>query len=135
MFWGKKKNVDNSMRLYKFNFSVGYFYVSGLSPEPIGLEMNDHIVRLRNDALCTLSRAWKTYWNYACIYESEFPFPISLSEMRNRCYQHPEELKKFLDAGRACRKAALTDPHGTLYHHWTALEEAKNDLMRAVFSD
>lgn len=33
MFWGKKKNVDNSMRLYKFNFSVGYFYVSGLSPK------------------------------------------------------------------------------------------------------
>lgn len=95
MFWRKKKTVNNGMQLYAFNFSIGYYYVSGLAPERIGIEMNDHIVRLRTDALCTLSRAWKTYWNYACIYESELPFPIPLSEMRNRCYQHPEELKNF----------------------------------------
>jgi hypothetical protein len=135
MFWHKKKTANNGMQLYVFNFSIGYYYVSGLAPERIGLEMNDHIVRLRNDAMCTLSPAWKTYWNYACIYESELPFPIPLSEMRKRCYQHPEELKKFLDAGRACRKAALSDPQGKLYHHWRALEDAKNDLIRAVFSD
>jgi hypothetical protein len=76
MFWRKKKTVNNGMQLYAFNFSIGYYYVSGLAPERIGIEMNDHIVRLRTDALCTLSRAWKTYWNYACIYESELPFPI-----------------------------------------------------------
>lgn len=95
MFWRKKKTVNNGMQLYVFNFSIGYYYVSGLAPERIGIEMNDHIVRLRNDALCTLPPAWKTYWRYACIYESELPFPIPPFRNAKTLLPAPRRIKKI----------------------------------------
>lgn len=143
MFWRKKKNNINREtqenytekplnQLHLFTASYAGDNLSGISIDPFS--GNDDISR---EILRTFE--WngnkvlehrQNYWRHAFIYHHDLPASVSLSTIRERCYQNSAELEAFIDAVREYKRATLIKEH--IQERLDDLKEAKKNLLLKV---
>lgn len=73
---------------------------------------------------------FQKYWRHAFIYHHDLPSSVSLTTIRERCYQRPVELQVFVDAVREYKRATLTQEY--VSEKLDALKEAKKNLLLVV---
>lgn len=73
---------------------------------------------------------FQKYWRHAFIYHHDLPSSVSLTTIRERCYQHHVELQAFVDAVNEYKRATLTQEY--VEEKLDALKEAKKNLLLVV---
>lgn len=141
MFWARQKNALSMNHnhteklvnyLYPFTVSYGYDTISGLSVEPLD-DHKDIARQITRTFFWDGMRAPKNfqkYWRHAFIYHHDLPSSVSLTTIRERCYQHHVELQAFVDAVREYKRAILRQEN--VSDTLDALKEAKKSLLLVV---
>ena len=133
MFWHKENNTSQTPQksltpLYLFTFEYGFTRISGISIEPVlvNKEMSERVIDIFEGTNHYYPTRTADFWRHAFIYHHDLPSSVSLTTIRDRCYQHPVELQAFVDAVREYKRATLTQEH--VNEKLDALKEAKKNL-------
>ena len=137
MFWYKENNTPQTPQeplnpLYLFTFEHGFTLMSGISVEPVlaNDEMSQRVIYIFEGINDYYSSETADFWRHAFIYHHDLPSSVSLTTIRERCYQHPVELQVFIDAVREYKRATLTQEY--VSEKLDALKEAKKNLLLVV---
>lgn len=118
--------------LYLFSFEHGLTRLAGLSIEPVLVneEMSRKVIYIFDGINRHYSRETADFWRHAFIYHHDLPSSVSLTTIRERCYQHHVELQAFVDAVNEYKRATLTQEY--VEEKLDALKEAKKNLLLVV---
>lgn len=118
--------------LYLFSFEHGLTHLAGLSIEPVLVneEMSRKVIYIFDGINRHYSRETADFWRHAFIYHHDLPSSVSLTTIRERCYQHHVELQAFVDAVSEYKRATLTQEY--VNEKLDALKEAKKNLLLVV---
>lgn len=118
--------------LYLFRFEHALTHIAGLSIEPVLVneEMSQKVIYIFDGINRYYSKETENFWRHAFIYHHDLPSSVSLTTIRERCYQHPVELQAFVDAVREYKRATLTQED--VNEKLDDLKETKKKLLLVV---